>query len=138
MRRKRLLLFAAALLLLAAVCLALALAPRPESVRVGPDWTPRRLRDELQKAGLVYEGKELGAGSLLLKPAGSALGWGDAEAAVAATPVGKPLPRGLVLVTVYPYRGNVAGTVEDGQLPLYPFFLRGHPDDLRAIAAAVR
>src|SRR5262245_8170206 len=55
--RKRLFLCAAVLVPVAAVYLALtAGAGRPQ---VGPDWTPQRLRDELEQAGIVYEGKNI-------------------------------------------------------------------------------
>jgi hypothetical protein len=130
--RKCCLLLIAAVLPLAAVALALWGCPRQP--RVGPDWTPWRLYEALADSGLGYEAKEVPAG-LLLKA--SDLSWEEVERLFAQRPVGAPLPRGIGLVTVYPFRDSVMGTVEDGQLPLYPFYLRGHPEDLRRIAAAL-
>jgi len=61
--------------LLAAVGLLLFCYPRRP--RVDPDWTPRRLCAEVQKAGLDYEAKETGPrGAWCLRVPGDDTPWG--------------------------------------------------------------
>jgi hypothetical protein len=133
MDRKRLLLCAAALV--PACALAALLVGCPRRSRVGPDWTPARLRDELRKAGLVNDALEVRDG-LILKAPDSPLSWREAWEMVLAVSTRTRLPRGRLLVTARdPALGMV--TDEDGALMMQSLYLRGHPDDLRAVIAAV-
>src|SRR5262249_5533862 len=98
-------------------------------------WTPQRLRDELERCGLVYEARADTRG-LILKSLASPLSWGEARDLVLTLSARTRLPRGLLLVAhMEPAWGLVLE--EEGELLLRPLYLRGRPDDLRAIAAAV-
>jgi hypothetical protein len=134
MDRKGLLLGAAAALV-PACALAALLVGCPRRPRVDPTWTPQRLRDQLERAGLVYDAQAVRDG-LVLKSRDSRLSWDDARETVLTVSTRTRLPRGLLLVTV---RDPALDLVfdEEGALVLHALYLRGHPDDLRAIASAV-
>jgi hypothetical protein len=123
----------AVLALLAAVCLLLFCCPRPP--RVDPDWTPQRLCDEVQKAGLDYEAKETGPLSAwCLRAPGDDSPWEEVARGVPFRVFARP---GRVRVLLLPGGSDPGGSIDDGKLRLGPLWLLGHPDDLRKIAAAV-
>lgn len=136
-KRRAALLLCAAALPLAAVCLALALAPRAAPVQIGQDWKPERLREELAKAGVVYEGRRLEEGYFLRRP-GDAADWQEIADQFSNLPAAKPPPPGRLVVHVRSGHAEPLGSIDAGVLRLRHFFLRGHPDDLRAIADAAR
>jgi hypothetical protein len=93
------------------------------------------LRDELRKAGLVYDALEVRDG-LILKAPDSPQSWREVRETVLTVSTRTRLPRGLLLVTVKDPALDMVFD-EEGALVLHSLYLRGHPDDLRAIASAV-
>ena len=136
--RKRLLLCAAVLVPVATVYLALTLCPH--GPQVGPDWTPQRLRDELERAGVVYEGREMrrapgvNPGYYLRRP-GDPRSWEE----LAAHPRGYPATmRGYVAVTVMPAGFDPIGHEVEGRVQVGHLVLHGDPEEIRRIVAALR
>ncbi|MDE2097726.1 MAG: hypothetical protein KGL39_10795 [Patescibacteria group bacterium] len=116
----------------AGVLLALLARRGPDAG--APPRTPAELHRRLTESGLAYEARPFPRGLLLKSPA-SPLSWEDAERAAKTVSVRTVLPRGLVIVTPF---DEGLGTVhdEEGSLVLHALYLRGGPEDLRAIVAA--
>jgi hypothetical protein len=135
--RKRLFLFAAALLPLVTVCLLLTCPRRPQ---VGPDWTPQRLRDELERAGLVYDARDIPRGDptqefgCYLKRPGDPRPWqelADPERAV------RPERwRGYVRLT--PALPDTDTTEGPNRCRVGPLLVVGDPAEIRRIVEALR
>jgi hypothetical protein len=134
--RKRLLLCAAVLVPVAAAGLALTLGPhRPQ---VGPDWTPQRLRDELARAGVVYDGKSVhrtpttNPGFYLKRP-GDRRPWAELAADLRVHP---ERMRGFVVITVTP-EGFTPPDERVGRVQVGRLTLHGDPGEIRRIVAAL-
>ena len=124
----------ALLALLTPVCLLLFYYPRRP--QVDPDWTPQRLCDAVQQAGLDYEAKETGPLSAwCLRAPGDDTPW---EEIARGMPFRVFARSGRVRVLLLPGGSDPGGSMAEGKLRLGPLWLLGHPDDLRKIAAAVR
>ena len=134
---RRSLLIAAALVPVVAL-IALPLSCRSQ-VRVAPDWTPRRLRDELERAGVVYEGKEMARapgidpGYYLRRP-GDKRPW--AELASQSRMVPERM-KGYVVVAILPRALTPDGEPVPGRACLGHFQLIGDPIEVERILAAV-
>jgi hypothetical protein len=124
---------ALAFLPFAALCLALTLCPRRPLV--GPNWTPKRLCEEVRRAGLDYEVKATGPfGAWCLRVRGNDTSWEEIARGVPMHVFSRP---GCVRVLYLPAYSNPRGSVGEGQLLLGPLYLLGHPNDLRRIASTV-
>jgi hypothetical protein len=135
MSRKHLLLWAAALLPLAVACLVLTL--RPARPRLGPDWTPQRLREELGRAGVRYEGLQTAIG-YILRPASDKTPWVDLEGRLRGMVLARCRPGEPLLVTTQQPGMDTPDRPEDGVFVLGRLVVRGHPDDLARIEGALR
>jgi hypothetical protein len=132
-KRKALLTSAALVPLAATLALPFLHPTRP---RVGPGWTPQQLCEETLAAGLDYEVKETGPlGAWCLRARGDGTPWEEIAHGSPSKVFSRP---GRVRVLFLPARSDPGGSVEEGVLLLRPLFLLGHPDDLRAIAEALR
>jgi len=130
--RNRLLWFAAALSLASMLALAYYLQG-PPPVRVGPDWTPERFAAELEKTGDKWEVHSAPGGLLLRRPGGPA--WETLLDELAARPHHWGERPGVVYVGTAP--GRESTEIIDalpGTLSLQRLLIRGHPEDVRAIA----
>jgi hypothetical protein len=136
--RKRLFLFAAALL--PALALAVLLVDCPRRPQVDAAWTPQRLRDELERRGLVYEAKEipipncdgLNPGFYLRNPE-RGLPWPELLANTRRYPESM---RGCVVLTGGGRLG--ADEQEPGRAQLGPYVLTGDPVEICRILDAFR
>jgi hypothetical protein len=118
---------------LAAVGLLLFCCPRRP--RVEPDWTPQRLCEEVQRAGLDYEAQATGPlGAWCLRAPGDDSPWEEIARGMPFRVFARP---GRVRVLLLPGGSDPGGSVEEGRLRLGPLWLLGHPDDLCKIAAAM-
>lgn len=142
MSRSRITLFAAAGAVLAAgIVLPLACrrgAPLHERAR---RWTPADLHAALTAAGLDYEGKPVPHGGeanlwggYYLRPAGSREPW---EAMAALRPELFASRPGRLCVTVVPGQFLEEMSPDSGYLQVRHLTVRGHPDELRRVAAAL-
>lgn len=134
MTRRAVCLLVACSLPLVAVCLLLFVLPRRP--QVGPDWTPERLRDELGKAGLVYDAAPLGGDSLLLKKAGVNLSWDEVRLEINGTARGRRIPLGVLEIDPF-NPDHRRPEPEEDRLVFPSLIVRGHPDELKAVADVV-
>jgi hypothetical protein len=98
-RKPALYIAALTLVALAAGLTALDIRLPRSIVTVG--WTPQRLRDELERAGLVYEGRILPQGYFLRRP-GDGMRWDEMADYFATLPADRHSARGRLQVTCEP------------------------------------
>lgn len=130
---RRMLLWAAACAPLASLLLVAVVCQGPPRVRVGPGWTPERLAKEL---GDDWEARPLQGGRLLLKRPAERLSWEELEVLSNESPRRFGATPGRLLVTTTSAAMPITHPEPD-MLHLRHLHVRGHPDDLARVAAAV-
>ncbi len=130
---RRLVLWSAAAASLASLLVVGLVCQGPPFPRVGSDWTPERLAREM---GEGWESRSLQGGRLLLKRPAERLSWEDLEVLSNESPRRFSGSPGRLLVTSTSAAMPVAHPEPD-VLHLRHLHVRGHPDELARVAAAV-